>query len=286
MVSDQANVLTLEQEALIPVYQAKWREMTLSTEPIDPQVATSVLSDLYAKLRLPQPTFQFFDSPYAALSSGILEQAGDSIHCRLENWLENLLWSLLRRQPLLQDLDDQLWRLTGSQFASNLDYLLQSQLEEQLPDYFSKRLWNHLAHCLQPQLWQDYHGSWFDFFISILNYPHNVKEWEILQTLGQHCGWIFPYANLCIICGRPSKLLLDDENQFHAEGEPAIQFADGFGAYVYHGIRLPPKYSVLPPAQWRSRWLLEETDPKLKRVLIQGIGYSRLCRELSVTQPV
>jgi len=121
MVSDQANVLTLEQEALIPVYQAKWREMTLSTEPIDPQVATSGLNDLYAKLRLPQPGFQFFDSPYTALSSGILDQAGDSIHCQLENRLENLLWSLLRRQPLLQDLDDQLWRLTGSQFSSNLE---------------------------------------------------------------------------------------------------------------------------------------------------------------------
>jgi hypothetical protein len=284
MSAAKATTLTLEQESLIPVYQAKWREMTLSTEPIDSTVVTPLLSDLYAQLGLPRPETHVFDSPYSALSSGIFDQVGHSIRCQLENRLENLLWALLKQEPL-QDFDDQLLRLTRSQFASHLGFLLQAQLKDQLADDCRRRwLWNQLDNCLQPQLWQDCQGSWFDFFISVLNSSYNEQTWKLLQTLGQHSGWIFPYSDLCIICARPTKLLLDEDDQFHAEGEPAIQFADGFAVYVYHGVRLPQKYGELLPSQWQSQWILEETNPELKQVLMQGIGYLRICRELSVTQ--
>jgi hypothetical protein len=257
MLTPGAKTLTPEQAALIPVYQAKWREIALSTEPIDLAIATGVLQELYAKLGLTPPEILFFDSPYAALMSGIFNQVSYSIQYELEHLLENLLWSVFGQEPLLQDLDDQLWRLTDSQFASNLGFLLQSQLEDQLIDYPQEWLWNHLNSCLQPQLWQDCHGSWFDFFISVLQYPHNARKWEILQTLGQHSGWLFPYHDHCIVCGRPTKLRLDNENQFHAEGEPAIQFADGFAVYAYHGIRVFLKYGASPPTQWQSQWILE-----------------------------
>lgn len=245
MALAQAKTLTPEQEALIPAYRAKWRRMTLSTESINPTIAKEVLGNLYGKLGLPQPKFLFFDSPYSALSSGRLDWAGNSVRYQLESLLENLLWSLLSQELPPNDLDDRLWRLTGSQLASHLGFLLRSQLEDQLTNYPQKQIWNYLDNCLQPQLWQDCHGSWFDYFISVLNYSHNAQKWELLQTLGRHCGWVFPGDNLCIICARPTKLLLDSNDLFHAEGEPAIQFADGFGVYAYHGVRLPQKYGKL-----------------------------------------
>ncbi len=203
MSAAKATLSTLEQEALIPTYQAKWRKMTLSTETIDSTLVTSLLRDLYTKLGLRQPDIRFFDSPYAALSSGIFDRASHSIRCQLEN----LLGSLLKQEPLLQDFDHQLWRLTGSQVASNLGFLLQSQLEEQWVDYPQKWLWEKLDNCLQPQLWQDCHGSWFDFFISVFHYAHNERTWALLQALGQQSGWLFPYHDLCIVFRRPSKLL-------------------------------------------------------------------------------
>jgi len=32
--------------------------------------------------------------------------------------------------------------------------------------------------------------------------------------------------------------------------------------------------------QWQSQWLLEENNAELRRVLIQGIGYEKICKEL------
>jgi internalin A len=47
---------------------------------------------------------------------------------------------------------------------------------------------------------------------------------------------------------------------------------------------LPEEYGQLHPNQWQSQWLLTEENAEVRRVLIQGIGYDRLCQELSAKQ--
>ncbi|MCP2728128.1 DUF6745 domain-containing protein, partial [Limnofasciculus baicalensis] len=123
-----------------------------------------------------------------------------------------------------------------------------------------------------------------DFCISVLNCEHNPQQWQALESLLTQCGCIFAFEKTCIVCDRPTILLLDNENRLHGEGEPAIQFADGYSFYYYHGVSLPEKYGRLHPNQWQARWLLEEANAELRRVLIQGIGYGRICQELQVTE--
>jgi hypothetical protein len=50
--------------------------------------------------------------------------------------------------------------------------------------------------------------------------------------------------------------------------------------YFYHGVTLPEKYGKVYSKNWRSHWLLEEENAELKRVLIQEIGYEKICQEL------
>lgn len=50
--------------------------------------------------------------------------------------------------------------------------------------------------------------------------------------------------------------------------------------YSYHGVTLPEKYGKIHPNQWKAQWLLEEDNAEPRRVLIQGIGYARICQEL------
>ncbi|HEY9847999.1 MAG TPA: hypothetical protein V6D28_00960 [Leptolyngbyaceae cyanobacterium] len=85
-------------------------------------------------------------------------------------------------------------------------------------------------------------------------------------------------------CDRPRILSFDNQNRLHAEGSPAIQYADGFSVYAYHGVSLPEKYGKLAPNQWQAEWLLEEKNAELRRVLMQGIGYSRICQELQALE--
>ena len=122
---------------------------------------------------------------------------------------------------------------------------------------------------------------------SLLNITldEETQQWyDCLNQLLEHCGWFIPFEDVCIVCDRPSKFSLDSENRLHAEGEAAIQFADGYGLYYYHGVAFPEKYGKVHPNQWQARWLLEEKNTELRRILIQAIGYNRICEELQAIQ--
>ncbi len=134
-----------------------------------------------------------------------------------------------------------------------------------------------------------------EVYQSLLKIPLDEKtqQWyDCLNQLFEHCGWFIPFEDVCIVCvkrsstegNRPSKFSLDSETRLHAEGEAAIQFADGYGLYYYHGVALPEKYGKVHPDRWQARWLLEEKNTELRRILIQAIGYNRICEELQAIQ--
>ena len=126
--------------------------------------------------------------------------------------------------------------------------------------------------------------SLIDFCVDVLNCQVDARKWSALKSVIKNCGWIAPFEKTCLVFDRPTKLSFDSENRFHAEGEPAIEFADGYSVYAYNGVRLPEKYGRVHPNLWQARWLLTEENAELKRVLIQGIGYAKICTELQAIE--
>ena len=49
-------------------------------------------------------------------------------------------------------------------------------------------------------------------------------------------------------------------------------------------MTLPEKYGISYPQEWRGEWLLKEDNAELRRVLIQGIGYERIIKELQAIE--
>lgn len=189
---------------------------------------------------------------------------------QLQNQLQNLLYksSQLYRQMELN--------LYSWDFLETL-VMVNSRDVQVCPEYSTLELL--FKDTIQPELWACT-GSLYDFCISVLNCHHDEKKWQAFQLLVKNCGWLLGFEKICLVCDRPTKLSLDNENRLHASIESAISFADGYSLYSYHGVTLPEKYGKIHPNQWQSKWLLEETNAELRRVLIQGIDYSRICHEL------
>ena len=264
MSETKIDKLTPEQEALIPVYQEKWRRIALSTEPIDREKAAKAVNFAYTAIGIKEPEIIFFDSPNAALRQLKIRpwsQRGFELFGEVRNQLE-----LQQRYQLQKQLQNQLWHQLWDQFAP--------QEESQL---------YNIGRSIE-NAYRVSDSNWFDFCITVLNCVHNAIKWEALQLLVNNCGWIFPFEYVCGVCDRPRILSFDNQHRLHAEGTPAIQFADGYSLYSYHGVTLPEKYGKLHPHQWESQWLLEEENAELRRVLIQGIGYSRICQELEAIE--
>jgi hypothetical protein len=122
--------------------------------------------------------------------------------------------------------------------------------------------------------------SQVDFCISELGCECERKLWNSIQVLVHSCSTILPREKFCCISDRHTHLRFDEQQRLHAEGKPALAFADGTDAYFIHGIQLPHKYGQLHPRQWRSEWITTETNVVWRGILIEGIGYDRLCQEL------
>ncbi len=312
MLQQKITKLTPEQEALIPVYREKWRAIALSTERIDREKAAeairsvyTLLSELYPAFFKQEPEIIFFDSPFAALTelalkeleitelekqlnkkvdSQVYSEIGERIQDKLRGALERRIMSLIKIQlktQLLYKLENQLIIQLNRQLNEQLMDQLESQLYGQTgkPDLADDLLYS----IIHPEEeWAVI--SFFDFCISVLNCNYPQRDLTVFEALVKYCGWILPFEKICIVCDRPTKLSLDNENRLHASIETAISFADGYSLYSYHGVTLPEKYGKIHPNQWQSKWLLEETNSELRRVLIQEIGYSKICQELQAIE--
>ncbi|MEH1805242.1 DUF6745 domain-containing protein [Nostoc sp.] len=270
--------LTPEQEALIPVYREKWRAIALSTERIDREKAAEAVRVAYAAIGKKKPEIIFCDSSYAGLQILIQKQLPLDINKELINFIFSNLTN--KNNKILYQLDTQLLNklhILRANFITR-DYLsidelkIKTQLTKNLHSPWLKSQWLASSSC------------WVDFYISVLNCSYNQIRWQVLQSLAKYCGWILFYENVCIICDRPLNLRFDNQNRLHAEGEPAIEFTDGYSLYSYHGVTLPEKYGKIHPQQWQATWLLTEENIELRRVLIESIGYARICQELQAIE--
>lgn len=68
--------------------------------------------------------------------------------------------------------------------------------------------------------------------------------------------------------------------ELHADGEPAVECA-GVELYYQNNTLLPKKYGSVHSSKWESAWILEEENVELRRLLIEKIGFEKVCKDLN-----
>lgn len=262
-----------EQKSLIEPCRQKWGTLANSTEPISHPKATTAIKSVYETLGLELPEITFYSSPNEAFAQ-----------------LETLQYSIQNNECVEQFdkyIKDELHPFI---LISELQQLSQSivweeQLKQQLNANFLE-CGNYSKSIFTPKYLVEALAlaEFCVYGLGIVVKPESQKLFECLNQLLAECGWVFAFENICIVCSRPCQLSLDSEYRLHAEGEPALEFPDGYKIYSYHGVTLPEKYGHIHPNLWQAQWLLEEKNAELRRVLIQGIGYARICSELQATE--
>jgi hypothetical protein len=163
----------------------------------------------------------------------------------------------------------------------NLIDLIENQITE-VVNRWGNAIGKHLFwdNCIYPETWA-IANSRLEFYGRHFQLAKDLLLNQLFNDLLSQTGWILPFSKVCLIIDRPIKLTLDRENRLHQEQGMAMLYNDGYGIYAYHGVVLPKIYGEKHPDQWKAKWILTETNVELRRVLIQGIGYDRLCQELN-----
>ncbi|WP_298907416.1 hypothetical protein [uncultured Nostoc sp.] len=221
--------LSDEQEAMLPIYRDKWRSIQISTESIEQEKVTAIIKAAYAVSDYPEPEILFYSSPMTAIEKiltienfkaylgrnihikffkrvvdhllhGIRQQLDEHLFIRLRNQVQHPEFPYYSTEsyPLVSYFP-YTGRCLEHQLIADLDKL---ELEFSEISYFTD-------HLNRPAGWAIW-GCMLDFCISVLNIQHDKKKWNALQELMQHCGFIFQFEKVCIVCDRPCKLSFDE----------------------------------------------------------------------------
>jgi hypothetical protein len=283
------QTLTPEQELQLLAYRQNWRQIALSTKPFEPNQAIAAVNALYQRLNQPEPAFVVCSGPLAACEKLLDIQTQQPLGAKLS----------LQIMGLFQDyLDNTVQSQPGKPIANLLHQGIYQRLYEDSQHFNMHGLVGEDLQLYQPEspyaaIAEEFlmgavcvpamHyplGCLTEFCIQVLQCHADLALWAVLKDILCQTYWIFPFAQVCVLCDRPSTLKLDERDRLHAEGEAALRFADGYRLFAYHGVPLPKKYAPIHPNGWRSNWLLEEPNAELRRILIQGIGYGKICQEL------
>lgn len=294
MSQTRIEKLTPEQEALIPVIRDEWIKIALDTSPTDKQKAEDAILWVYAnfnacvkrnfKLIFPQQIL-WFDNPVAAVEWMTANQS-----ILQEGFSCESLFGALGKEIIYQYIKDSVEFKVG-----------QILFSEELNDISIT-----FSNIILMDAWNAFDEKFIDNNRSLIeNYIYdaigiheleNLAFYAYFHTIGvdcskvkglwdtaKHCGFWWAFRDIAVATPKPSAIRLDTESRLHAEGEPAVAYK-GFNIYAYHGVRLPEKYGQLHPSQWQAQWLLTEDNAELRRVLIQGIGYEKIARELQAVE--
>ena len=274
--------------------------LTLSTAPIDSQKATETVKKIYVAMGLEAPQVMVCSSPPLA-SLKLPRKLKICWIWQIQKW-EILGGNLVRGKRVLKELFQSvdvgvlyrvLWDALWDAIILDRDVepilVLEFQgLVGSYPELLAGDLFEYSGYLrpLTPtDLVKEIHLT--EFFISKFGVTLDQKAQELIRCkkqLFEDCGWILPFEKICLVCDRPLHLRFDAENRPHAEGEPAIAFADGYSLYFHHGVQLPEEYGKVHPDLWQAEWLLSESNAELRRVLIETIGYDRICQQLQAVE--
>ncbi len=244
----QIEKLTPEQEARIPVVKDKWLDIGLKTGPVDSEQANKNMREAYAIAKCDAPkSFFWFKSPLAGAIAAMKCTKVPEGKKATKKQLKDIESTTVEEFETLSDADKQ---LVGDQL-SNCGY------------------GNQDADWL----------SFYDYFLPYL--PDVVEPLVPLINHAQNCSWWWAFDQACIQTERPSYMNMDDDGRLHHEDRKALEYPDGWGLYMYHGVRVPADYIEESDKITKDR-IMDESNQEFKRIMLDIYGMAKFLQSEEV----
>ena len=96
--------------------------------------------------------------------------------------------------------------------------------------------------------------------------------------LCESAGHAWLNRDFVMICERVAHVSRDERGRLHDESGMALRYRDGWGSWMWHGIRVPQK-AIMAPETITVAEADAETNAEVRRVLIERMGVDRYVRE-------
>ncbi|MBI4864930.1 MAG: hypothetical protein HY815_32425 [Candidatus Riflebacteria bacterium] len=93
----------------------------------------------------------------------------------------------------------------------------------------------------------------------------------LLLELAERTAWWWAFDGAVIVCEAPVRLERDDRGRLHSARAQAIEYADGWGLYSWHGLRVDED-AILRLETLTVERILGEKNQEVMRGLIERVG--------------
>lgn len=103
--------------------------------------------------------------------------------------------------------------------------------------------------------------------------PAGLEGFDALSD----AGWWWPFAGAVVMTDRPVRLCRDEQGRLHSTDGMALGYADGYGIYAIHGLRVPAQV-VMDPLSLDPKQIIAERNAEVRRVMIERYTPERFIR--------
>jgi hypothetical protein len=249
--------LSQTQRDQLKPFAEKWVKCLMIADPeIEKEDVEIDIRRTYAAAKLSDPSIYIVDSP-AELEK--LQEKFDKKTKGIKADLMNPLRELQKPENLVVGA-------AGQEIKTHIV----DEISQFSNPIRQSRLWQldrmHRIDCFNMTFW----FAMQDFLIEAMGFEHFKAVTPFLQT-ARYAHGVAPYDGACVVCKKPISASFDDRQRFHNEEAMAVQFPDGAGEYVWHGIKLEP-WIIENPERICAKNIEAETNIEIRRIMIEKIG--------------
>jgi hypothetical protein len=203
---------------------------------------------------------------WANLSDNLGDNLGANLRANLWANLRANLWA-----NLWANLEANLWDNLGDNLRDNLGANLRANLWANLA---KEKIWNPNF------LWGSQDLYWIAYYrfaqkIGCVFAETDAKRLDVMESITTQCEWWWPFEGIVFASQRPLVVRKDDAGRLHGEYKPALEYADGYKLYAWHGTNLPDDW-VENRLTMDPSIILKTENVELRAAGLQCYGLGRM----------
>jgi hypothetical protein len=256
----------------------------LSLSQVAPQDYSQVWSQVYSQVRsqiqsqvAPQAWSQIESQVAPQVASQIGSQVASQIESQVDSQVALQVRSQVRSQVASQ-VDSQVlsdvWTHVWSHVLVQVRSQVRSKIESRVRSRFRSFVWPYLdGH------WSAYHFAWCDFWQTIVPIIKASPSLNAYQAAAR-IGLLYPFQKYAVVSAKPATIHRQPDGRLHADGHPAVAYADGLSVWALHGVRVPQWLAEDPAGQIRAQRIMELDNAEVRREFVRKVGLDRIYHEL------
>jgi len=124
--------------------------------------------------------------------------------------------------------------------------------------------------------WESYWLAFYDIGFRVTQDTKLRPRLDALIAVARSCGSWFPMQGGVVIGDRPTLLLREQDGRLHCASGPAVEYADGWRMFAWHGLQVP-EWVILAPT---PKLIANEPNAEVRRCAIESYGWDRFMQFL------